>query len=130
MYHLYTNYYYLIFFCTISPHFSSLLLLTIKKRCREAKCYLSFFHRWANIPSVGCTTNCTSTYVKCKIQRLGILMLEGGQFFPSFLGVITTLTLKMNIELSSSTNIVDNLENIFRKNSIYKMILYHTFHTN
>ena len=80
--------------------------------------FIFFFHRWANIPSVGCTTNCTSTYVKCKIQRLGILMLEGDNFFPSFLGVITTLTLKMNIELSSSTNIVDNLENIFGKNSI------------
>ena len=57
-------------------------------------------------------------------------MLEGDNFFPSFWGIITTLTLKMNIELSSSTNIVDNLENIFGKNSIYKMILYHTFHTN
>ena len=41
--------------------------------------------------------------------------VRGGQFFPPFLGVITTLTLKMNIELSSSTNIVDNLENIFGK---------------
>ena len=58
--------------------------LPLRKDVGRLNVIYLFFHRWANIPSVGCTTNCTSTYVKCKIQRLGILMLEGDNFFHLF----------------------------------------------